>query len=157
VDLLVDLLLVRRLRPWSGNVGKRLVKTPKTYIRDSGLTHALLDLETWDDVLGHPVAGASWEGFAIENLIAAAGERRTPYYYRTAEGAEVDLLFERAGRIEMMIEIKRSTAPELSKGFRLAREVLKPKEAFLVHAGTEAWPLAKGIDAVPLRELMRRL
>src|SRR5690606_40793787 len=97
VDLLVDLLLVRRLRPWSGNVGKRLVKTPKTYIRDSGLTHALLELETWDQILGHPVAGASWEGFVIENLIAAAGERRTPYYYRTAEGAEVDLLFERAG------------------------------------------------------------
>ena len=79
IDLLVDLLLVRRLRPWSGNVGKRLVRTPKTYIRDSGLTHALLDLERWDDVLGHPVAGASWEGFAIDNLLAVAGERRTPY------------------------------------------------------------------------------
>lgn len=157
VDLLVDLLLVRRLRPWSGNVGKRLVKTPKTYIRDSGLTHALLDLETWDDLLGHPVAGPSWEGFAVENLIAAAGERRTPYYYRTADGAEVDLLFERAGRVKIMIEIKRSSAPELSKGFRSAREVLEPREAFLVHAGKDAWPIGKGVEAVPLREWMRRL
>lgn len=157
VDLLVDLLLVRRLRPWSGNVGKRLVKTPKTYIRDSGLTHALLELETWDQILGHPVAGASWEGFVIENLIAAAGERRTPYYYRTAEGAEVDLLFERAGEVEMMIEIKRSTAPTLSKGFRFAQEALNPKEAYLVHAGSDSWPAGKGVTAISLTELMERL
>lgn len=87
IDLLVDLLLIRRLRPWSGNVGKRLVRSPKTYIRDSGLTHALLGLETWEDVLGHPVAGPSWEGFVIDNLIAAAGPGRTPYYYRTEDGA----------------------------------------------------------------------
>jgi uncharacterized protein len=157
VDLLVDLLLVRRLRPWSGNVGKRLVKSPKTYIRDSGLVHVLLDLTTWNDVLGHPVAGASWEGFVIENLIAAAGERRTPYYYRTAEGAEVDLVFERAGRVEMMIEIKRSSAPELSKGFRLAQDVLRPKQAYLVHPGSDAWPAAKSVTAISVAGLMQRL
>jgi predicted AAA+ superfamily ATPase len=157
IDLLVDLLLVRRLRPWSGNVGKRLVKTPKIYIRDSGLTHALLDLETWDDVLGHPVAGASWEGFVIDNLIAAAGDRRTPYYYRTADGAEVDLLFERGGRIEMMIEIKRSTGPMLSKGFRLARAVLEPEAALIVHGGDESWPLRDDVTATSLEQLMARL
>ena len=157
VDLLVDLLLVRRLRPWSGNVGKRLVRTPKTYIRDSGLTHALLDLATWNDIVGHPIAGASWEGFVIDNLIAAAGERRTPYYYRTEDGAEVDLLFERGGRVEMAIEIKRSTAPELSKGFHSARDVLRPKEAYLVHGGAESWPIAKGVTALTLGDLMRRL
>jgi predicted AAA+ superfamily ATPase len=157
IDLLVDLLLVRRLRPWRGNVGKRLVKTPKTYIRDSGLTHALLDLETWDDVLGHPVSGPSWEGFVIDNLIAAAGDRRTPYYYRTADGAEVDLLFERGGRVEMMIEIKRSTAPELSKGFRLARAALEPEEALIVHGGDESWPLPDDITATSLEQLMARL
>ncbi|HEY5569397.1 MAG TPA: ATP-binding protein [Gammaproteobacteria bacterium] len=157
VDLLVDLLLVRRLRPWSGNVGKRLVRTPKTYIRDSGLTHALLDLATWNDIVGHPIAGASWEGFVIDNLIAAAGERRTPYYYRTEDGAEVDLLFERGGRVEMAIEIKRSTAPELSKGFHSARDVLRPKEAYLVHGGAESWPIAKGVTALTLGDLVRRL
>lgn len=157
IDLLVDLLLVRRLRPWSSNVGKRLVRTPKTYIRDSGLTHALLDLESWDDVLGHPVAGPSWEGFAVENLIAAAGDRRLPYYYRTEDGAEIDLLFERGGTVEMAIEIKRSTAPTLSKGFRLACDVLQPQEVFVVHGGTETWPMGSGVTAIALVALMRRL
>jgi predicted AAA+ superfamily ATPase len=157
IDLLVDLLLVRRLRPWSGNVGKRLVRTPKTYIRDSGLTHALLDLEHWDDVLGHPVAGPSWEGFVIENLIAAAGDRRTPYYYRTEDGAEIDLLFERGGIVEMILEIKRSTAPVVSKGFRFARETLKPRTAYLLHGAGETWPAEKGITAISLKELMSRL
>jgi hypothetical protein len=157
IDLLVDLLLVRRLRPWSGNVGKRLVRIPKTYVRDSGLTHALLDLETWDDVLGHPVAGLSWEGFVIENLATIAGSRRTPYYYRTEDGAEVDLLFERGGRVEMAIEIKRSTAPEVSRGFRSARGVLKPKKSYLLHAGDDTWPVEKGVEAISLDTLMHRL
>ena len=158
VDLLADLLLVRRLRPWSGNVGKRLVRTPKIYIRDSGLVHGLLDLEHWEDVLGHPVAGGSWEGFVIENLIVAAGERRTPYYYRTADGAEIDLLFERGGAIEMLVEIKRSAAPTLSRGFRSAREDLQPAaEAFVVHGGEETWTDATGVTFLPLRELARRL
>ena len=157
LDLLVDLLLVRRLRPWSGNVGKRLVRTPKTYVRDSGITHALLELETWDDVLGHPVAGPSWEGFVIENLVGVAGDRRTPYYYRTEDGAEVDLMFERAGKVEMAIEIKRSTAPKLSAGFRSAREALNPKDAYVVHGGTGSWPIGKGVTAIDLPELVRRL
>jgi uncharacterized protein len=157
IDLLVDLLLVRRLRPWSSNTGKRLVRTPKTYVRDSGMVHALLDLETWDEVLGHPIAGASWEGFVVENLIAAAGERRTSYYYRTADGAEVDLLFERGGRIEVMIEIKRSTAPKLSKGFRFAQEVLEPEQAYLVHGGSDTWALGQGVTATSVDALMRHL
>lgn len=157
IDLLVDLLLVRRLRPWSGNVGKRLVRTPKIYIRDSGLTHALLDLETWEDVLGHPVAGPSWEGCVIENLVAAAGDRRTPYYYRTEDGAEIDLLFERGGKAEVAIEIKRSSAPELSRGFHSAYRTLKPKVAYLVHGGDKTWPITKGVQAIALDDLMRLL
>ena len=157
IDLLVDLLLVRRLRPWSGNIGKRLVRAPKIYIRDSGLTHALLELESWEDILGHPVAGPSWEGFVIENLIAAAGDRRTPYYYRTEDGAEVDLVFERGGRVEMAVEIKRSSAPVLSRGFHSACEVLKPKEAYLLHGGNETWPIAKGSTAIGLQKLLRHV
>jgi predicted AAA+ superfamily ATPase len=157
IDLLVDLLLVRRLRPWSGNLGKRLVRAPKTYIRDSGLAHALLDLETWEDVLGHPIAGASWEGFVIDNLIATAGERRTPYYYRTEDGAEVDLLFERGGEVEMAIEVKRSAAPGLSRGFFLACEALEPKATYLVHGGADRWPAPRGVTVISLPELMRRL
>jgi hypothetical protein len=157
VDLLVDLLLIRRLRPWSGNVGKRLVRSPKTYIRDSGITHALLELETWEAILGHPVAGASWEGFVIENLIAAAGERRTPFFYRSEDGAEIDLLFERGGVVEMAIEIKRSTSPTLSRGFHSACDVLQPQQAFLLHAGEESWPISDAVTAVGLKAMMQRL
>jgi uncharacterized protein len=157
IDLLVDLMLVRRLRPWSGNVGKRLVRAPKVYIRDSGLTHALLELETWEDVLGHPAAGASWEAFVIDNLITAAGARRIPYYYRTEDGAEVDLVFEHGGTIEMAVEIKRSTSPTLSRGFNLACEVLKPRVTYLVHGGTETWPTPSGVSAIALVDLMRKL
>jgi uncharacterized protein len=157
IDLLVDLLLVRRLRPWSSNVRKRLVRTPKVFIRDSGLTHALLDLETWDQVLGHPVAGASWEGFVIENLLSVAGDRRTPYFYRTEDGAEIDLLLERGGTIEIAVEIKRTSAPNLSRGFRTARDALQPREAYLVHGGEESWPMSEDVQAIGLRALMRRL
>jgi uncharacterized protein len=157
IDLLVDLLLVRRLRPWSGNASKRLVRTPKVCVRDSGLTHALLDLETWEQVLGHPIAGASCEGFVIENLIAVAGDRRIPYFYRTEDGAEIDPLFERGGSVDMVIKIKRSTAPTLSRGFNLARQALRPRAAYLVHGGADSWPMADGVTATGLRELMGRL
>lgn len=157
VDLLVDLLLVRRLRAWSGNIGKRLVRAPKTYIRDSGLLHALLELETSHDVLGHPVAGPSWEGLAVENLIVAAGEPRTPYFFRTEDGSEVDLLLERGGRIEIAIEVKRTTAPDVSKGFRLAIAALRPRHAFLVHSGDAEWLMSGGVTAISLPGLMQRL
>ena len=157
VDLLVDLLLVRRLPAWSGNIGKRLTRAPKIYIRDSGLVHALLDIEDMHGLLGHPVAGASWEGFAIENLIAAAGENRRALFYRTEDGAEVDLVFERGGEVEMAIEIKRSTAPTLTRGFDLACDVLRPRERYVVHGGSEAWPMRADVQAVPLSRLVERL
>lgn len=157
VDLLVDLLLVRRLRPWSGNVGKRLVRSPKTYIRDAGLLHALLGLERLDDVLGHPVSGASWEGFVIENLVAAAGHPRIPLFLRTEKGAEIDLLFERGGRIEMAIEIKRTTSPTVSRGFRSGCEDVQPQAAYVVHGGSESWGMGDGVTAISLDGLMSRL
>jgi predicted AAA+ superfamily ATPase len=157
VDLLVDLLLVRRLPAWSGNIGKRLTRAPKIYIRDSGLVHGLLDIEEMHDLLGHPVAGASWEGFAIETLIAAAGDRRRALFYRTEDGAEIDLVLERGGEVEMAIEIKRSTAPTLTRGFDLACEVLRPRERYVVHGGSEAWPMRADIQAVPLGWLVERL
>ena len=157
VDLLVDLLLVRRLRPWSGNVGKRLVRSPKVWVRDSGLLHALLDLETWHDLLGHPVSGPSWEGFVIENLIAAAGDRRVPYFYRTADGAEIDLVLERGGRVEMAIEIKRSTAPEVSRGFHAACADVGAGKKFVIHGGEGEWPMAGDTTAISLTGLMERL
>ncbi len=149
IDLLADLLLVRRLAPFHANAGKRLVKSPKVYVRDSGIVHALLGLQTFDDLLGHPVAGASWEGFVLESLLSAAPSTVAASFYRTAAGAEMDLVLElgaRAGR--WAIEIKRGLAPTLSKGFHNAREDLAPRKTFVVYSGTERYPLAEGVEAI---------
>jgi predicted AAA+ superfamily ATPase len=157
LDLLEELLLVRSLRPWSGNVGKRLVKTPKVYIRDSGLTHALLNLTTLDDVLGHPVAGGSWEGFVVENLLSCLPDGATPWFYRTAAGAEIDLVLEFGPTRRWAIEIKRSGAPKVSKGFYLGCQDIEAEQRWVIHTGQETYPLGEGITAVPLAELMRRI
>ena len=157
VDLLVDLQLVRRLRPWSGNTGKRLVKAPKVYVRDSGLVHALLGLENLHALAGHPVCGLSYEGFCIDNLLASAGHMVTPYTYRTHAGAEIDLVLERGGTPWMAIEIKRSTSPSLSKGFELACEDLGIAERYVVYPGTERYPMRRGAQAVGLVALMQHL
>jgi len=156
-DLMVDLQLVRRLAPWSGNVGKRLVKAPKIYVRDSGIVHALLDLDTWNDVLGHPVVGASYEGFVIENLIQCAGPRFRPYFYRTHDGAEIDLLLERGGQPEIAIEVKRSSAPTVDKGFGLACDDLMVSQRYVVYPGEETYPIGQGALATGLPELAREL
>jgi hypothetical protein len=157
IDLLVDLQLVRRLRPWSVNAGKRLVKAPKVYVRDSGLVHALLGLETVHAVAGHPVCGLSYEGFCIDNLLAATQASVTPYTYRTHAGAEIDLLLERGGKPWMAIDIKRSTAPNLSKGFGLACDDLDIAQRFVVYPGTERFPMRHGAHAIGLLELMQVL
>ena len=156
-DLMVDLQLVRRLAPWSGNVGKRLVKAPKIYVRDSGIVHALLDLDTWNDVLGHPVVGASYEGFVIENLIQCAGPRFRPYFYRTHDGAEIDLLLERGGQPEIAIEVKRSSAPTVDKGFGLACDDLMVSQRYVVYPGEETYPIRQGALAIGLPALARQL
>jgi predicted AAA+ superfamily ATPase len=156
LDLMVDLLLVRRLQPWFANVGKRLVKSPKIYVRDSGILHALLGLKDRDDVLGHPVAGGSWEGFVIENLLAVAPNGTEPYFYRTSGGAEIDLLL-RFGKELWAIEVKRSSAPAPTKGFHHACDDVGPTGRFLVYPGEEAFPLREGVTALPLADLMNRL
>lgn len=157
IDLLVDLRLVLRLRPWSGNVGKRLVKSPKVYVRDSGVLHALLELQTLNDLLGHPVSGLSYEGHCIASLVQAAGTRRAPYFYRTHAGAEIDLVLEQGGRPAIAIEIKRSTAPSLDKGFGVACDDLGITERYVVYPGTERFPLRQGATALGLRELAQLL
>lgn len=153
IDLLVDLQLVRRLRPWGGNIGKRLVKSPKVYVRDSGLLHGLLELATLNDLLGHPVCGVSFEGHCIENLIQAAGTRRLPYFYRTHVGAEIDLVLEKGGCPEIAIEVKRSMAPSPAKGFAVACDDLQIEQRYVVYPGIERIPLRNGAQAIGLREL----
>lgn len=157
LDLLVDLLLVRRLEPWHTNTGKRLVKSPRVYVRDSGLTHALLGLATMEDVLSHPVAGASWEGFVIETLIAAAPEGSRANFYRTAAGAEIDLVLTLPGGRRWAIEIKRSLTPKVERGFHSACEDLAPEQRFVVYPGDEAYPLKDDVQAIGLPALGRRL
>jgi uncharacterized protein len=151
LDLLVDLLLVRRLEPWSGNIGKRLVRSPKVYVRDSGLVHALLSIEGTEDLLGHPVAGPSWEGMVIETLTAAAGNAPA-HFYRTAAGAEVDLVFEGRGRKRYAVEIKRSTAPAVSKGFWSGCADIKAAESIVTYLGDEPIPLGGKVRALGLRD-----
>lgn len=153
IDLLVDLQLVRRLRPWSGNMGKRLVKAPKVYVRDSGILHGLLEIETMNDLLGHPVCGLSFEGYCIDNLIQAAGKRRVPYFYRTHVGAEIDLLLEKGGQPDIAIEVKRSMAPSPDRGFAVACGDLKIERRYVVYPGTERIPLRHGGQAIGLHEL----
>jgi uncharacterized protein len=153
LDLLVDLLLVRRLQPFHANAGKRLVKSPKVYIRDSGLLHSLLQLRTLDGLLGHPIAGASWEGFVIEALLRAAPEHVRPSFYRTAAGAEIDLVLEVGDAQRWVIEIKRGLAPKLERGFHSAREDLKPTRSFVVYSGNESYPLAANVEATSVRNM----
>jgi uncharacterized protein len=157
IDLLSDLMLVRRLRPWASNEGKRLVRTPKVYVRDSGLVHALLGLASYDDVLGHPVVAGSWEGWVLENLCALLPSGAQPYFYRSAAGAEIDLLLELPRRQRWAIEIKRSSAPSLSRSFHIAADDLKASARFVVHAGAESFPLANGVRAMTLPDMQQAL
>lgn len=157
IDLLVDLLLVRRLRPFHSSQGKRLVKSPRVYVRDSGIVHALLNIGDRTTLAGHPVVGASWEGFVIENLANAAPARTVPGFYRTAAGAEIDLVLELPGGKLWAIEIKRGLAPKLEKGFHHAREDLKPERSFVVYSGSERYPMAENVEAIGLRQLAAAL
>jgi uncharacterized protein len=157
LDLMVDLLLVRRLSPWTFNIGKRLIRSPKIYVRDSGMTHALLGIGDYNTLLGHPVVGGSWEGFVIENISSVAGPQVKTYYYGTPGGAEIDLLLEVGYNELWAIEIKRSTAPVLSKGFYSACDDVKPKRKFVVYTGETRFPMAKDIEAMPLTEIMHEV
>lgn len=153
LDLLVDLLLLRRLPPWHANVGKRLVKAPKTFIRDSGLVHALLGLPDRDALLGHPVVGGSFEGFVVENL-AAAATQATCHYYRTSGGAEIDLVLAWPDGALWAVEVKRSLAPKVERGFHAACDDLEPERRFVVYPGGERWSLAGDIEVLGLTDLV---
>jgi predicted AAA+ superfamily ATPase len=158
IDLLVDLLLVRRLTPYHGNTRKRLIRSPKVYVRDSGLVHALLGIEDSNALAGHPVVGASWEGFVIETLLGVMPEDARASFYRTAGGSEVDLVLELGGTHgTWAIEVKHSLAPKMTKGFHLAVEDLNPTRSFIVYSGEDRYPVAKGVEVIGLREMAEEL
>lgn len=153
LDLLVDLLLVRRLQPLHANGAKRLVKAAKVYVRDSGLLHSLLGLDDRDAVYGHPVVGSSWEGFVVETLLSIAPERCAAWFYRTAAGAEMDLVLDLPGGQRWAIEVKRGLTPKLGKGFHQARADLAPDQTFVVIPLEERYPLGEGVEVIGLAEL----
>lgn len=157
VDLLADLLLVRRLRPFHHNVGKRMVKSPKVYVRDSGITHALLGIADYNTLSGHPVVGASWEGFVIENLLAAVPDLTIPSFYRASAGAEIDLVLEIPGHGLWAIEVKHGLSARPEKGFHVACEDVKPDRRFVVNSGTERYRISESVETIGVRALAAEL
>jgi len=157
LDLLCDLLLVRRLEPWARQSSKRLVKAPKVFVRDSGVVHALLGLGSPHDLLAHPVVGGSWEGWIIENLLACVPPQTQASYYRTAVGAEIDLLLELPGNKVWAIEIKRSSAPTVTRGFHVASDDVAATRRIVVSSANAKFPMAGDIEHLPLLVLMQEL
>ena len=157
IDLLADLLLVRRLPPHHANLDKRLVKSPKVYVRDSGLLHALLGVQHLDGLFGHPVVGMSWEGFVIENLLSASPDRTRATFYRTTAGAEIDLLLELPSGSLWAVEIKLGSSPKCEKGFYNALADICPDRAFVVYSGTTRYPVSEQAEAIGLEGLIGEL
>ena len=156
-DLLTDLLLVRRLPSWHANVGKRLVKSPRVYVRDSGLVHALLAIGDKETLLSHPVVGASWEGFVIENLLAVVPEGVQGHFYRTSGGAEIDLVLSFPDGRLWAVEIKRSLTPRPETGFHAACTDISPARRFVVYPGEESYSAGGDTQVVSLPALARLL
>jgi len=154
VELLVQTLMLRILPPLHVNLKKRLVKSPKIYLRDSGILHSLLDITTYDNLLGHPVVGPSWEGLVIENVLAGLPAWRGSFY-RTAKGAELDLVLER-GQQRIAIECKMSNAPKVTQGFWNALEDLEISEAWVIAPVRDSYPIGKGVTVASLSEFLQR-
>jgi uncharacterized protein len=157
INILCDLLLVRRLQPWHGNLGKRLVKTPKTYIRDTGLMHALLSIQTNDALAGHPTVGASWEAFCIETISQQLPSTVQTHFYRTSAGAEIDLLIQSSSGNLWAVEMKRSLTPKVERGFHHACADLNPTRKFVVYPGTDTYRMSDDMTAIPLLSFCKEL
>lgn len=153
LDILCDTFIVRQLAPYSASLKKRLVKSPKVYIRDSGLLHALLGISTFEQLQGHPVVGASWEGMVIEQILSILPPGIEPYFYRTSAGAEVDLVLVPRDGLPLPVEIKHSLSPKVSKGFRSVMEDLHCEQGFIIYPGNELYPVAASVTALPVTKL----
>jgi hypothetical protein len=156
LDILVDLLLMRRLQPWTPNLSKRLVRSPKVYVRDSGIVHALLGMPGQEQLLGHPIVGPSWEGFVIENMISITPAGVNAWFYRTSAGAEIDLLLELGPNKLWAVEVKRSLSnPHPTKGFHLACEDVKATRRLVVYPGKEQYRIDPFTEVVSLPALLK--
>lgn len=157
LDILTDFYMVRQLQPWAGNTRKRLVKSPKVYVRDSGMLHRLLNISDFETLLGHPVLGASWEGFVLESIIQSLSSKWQYSYYRTSGQSEIDLILDGPKKEVFAVEIKRSVAPKVSKGFHLASEDIKATKKFVVYSGQERFPIASNTEAINLNTFLSEL
>ncbi len=157
IDLLCDLLLVRKVEPWYKNTKKRLVKSPRIYVRDSGILHRLLNITDYDSLLSYPLVGQSWEGFVIENLLSITPKTVKVSFYRTSAGAEIDLVLELPNQETWAIEIKRTSSPKVERGFYNACEDVQPTKSFVIYNGEETFPLPSGVIAISLQEIMKKI
>jgi predicted AAA+ superfamily ATPase len=154
LDILQDFFMVRQLQPWSGNTKKRLVKTPKVYIRDTGLLHSLWNISSFDQLLGYPAVGASWEGFVMENILNQLPADWTASYYRSSNQAEIDLVLEFGTKEVWGVEIKKSSAPTISSGFHRACEDIGATKKYVVYSGSDRFPMRGDIEVIGLIEFL---
>lgn len=157
LDVLCDLLLIRRIEPWYSNVKKRLIKTPRYYIRDSGIVHRLLGIRNYQELLSNPVLGKSWEGFVIENIHSVLPFAAETFFYRTAAGAEIDLVIKLAANEIWAIEIKHGIAPKLSKHFIQTCDDVGATEKFVIYGGDKAFPVGNGVTFISLSKFMQKV
>lgn len=157
VNFLEGAFIIRVLQPWHRNLKKRLVKSPKIFLRDSGLLHSLLGLDTYETVVNHFMVGASWEGFVIEQLINSFEAERQFYFYRTHQGAECDLLIEKNGEVLAAIEVKFGTNPRIEKGFRISMEDTSAKEGFIIGNGEETYKVEENITITNLKHFINNI
>ncbi len=155
LDILEETFIVRQVQPYHSNIKKRLIKSPRVYIRDSGLLHALLNIRTIEDLHGHPSLGSSWEGFVVEQIMGIFPERWQAYFYRTGAGAEIDLVLFDGKHKSIAIEIKYSMSPKIERGFWNAYEDLSCRKGYVVYPGTESYPIGKNVFTLPVKDLAK--
>ena len=157
LDILQDFFMVRQLHPWSGNTKKRLVKTPKVFIRDTGLLHSLLNITSFDQLLGHPAVGVSWEGFVLENILNYIPDNWSASYYRSSNQAEIDLVLEFGTKEVWAVEIKKSSAPTIRSGFHRACEDIAATKKHIVYSGSDRFPMRGDIEVVGVIEFLKMI
>ncbi|MBY5952350.1 MAG: ATP-binding protein [Cyclobacteriaceae bacterium] len=157
LDILQDFFMIRQLQPYSGNTKKRLIKSPKIYIRDSGLLHSLLSIHSFDQLLGHPILGASWEGFVAENILNSISNQWKASYYRSSNQSEIDLILEKGNQEIWAVEIKRSVYPTLSSGFHRACEDIGATRKMVVYSGNEQFYLKEKTEVVGLKDFLMEI
>lgn len=157
VNLLQQLLLIRLVQPWHANVGKRLTKRPKVYVRDSGILHALLGIQTHEDLVGNPIVGMSWEGFVLQQISAINSNNVSVWFYRTSGGAEIDILLQFNNGDLWALEVKKSVIPTPRRGFYEAIKDVKPKRALVVYTGSETYNISSDVQAIPLEVLLQEI